>query len=641
MGRLRGLGIEASRNTGWDRSWGEPDAFLTTAEGDAWLVKIWPGETLQPRLFDDPTAPPPLEETLRECGDWRDRQGSGATGIPGWIILAPSLDEEASLNLGRGEIVTVLNRRQCAKPERLAESMLAAKNGRRLSPDDLTRWRAAAVSEVAIEAPAHVRRKVERASHQPVAPLLLDYDQERCARLDLEPDGELRQMVDDLQVRVVTGVAGCGKTLVLLHRAALLARHFPKARVLIVSHNRPLIADLERRLRRRDGGSRGIQCQTFMKWLRSVAKPRGDLLPAYETRRWIETRRQSGEFSALGKRSHEWVADEMGWMFDHGHIGDSYLTVERKGRGTGLQDAQRRDMLALARTYRAHLLELGISDWSEWPLSVWERPELLSQGPQFDHLLIDEAQFFAPVWLELLRRCLKPGGHLFLCADPTQGFLRRRLSWSQIGLEVRNRSHRLERPYRSTRAILTFAERFYRRRLPDDDEPLNLPSPEWLESIASGETPLRLPGGSGEDQLQRLSEELETFQRGGGELADVLVLIAGRNLKTAAVVERLNSELGADSVAEVKDENFPESAIGVSHLMAATGLERPVVFLLGIDELAGEEGNPALTDEERLEKIRDHTRQIYVGITRAMERLVVMASARVLREAFGDGEPDL
>ena len=83
----------------------------------------------------------------------------------------------------------------------------------------------------------------------------------------------------------------------------------------------------------------------------------------------------------------------------------------------------------------------------------------LENPPYFPGVLLaaerfDEAQFFAPVWLELLRRALKRGGHFFLCADPTQGFLRRRLSWSDMGLEMRNRSRRLERPYRSTRAIL-------------------------------------------------------------------------------------------------------------------------------------------------------------------------------------------
>ena len=114
----------------------------------------------------------------------------------------------------------------------------------------------------------------------------------------------------------------------------------------------------------------------------------------------------------------------------------------------------------------------------------------------------------------------------------------------------------------------------------------------------------------------------------------MLVLIAGRNLKTANAVARLERELGENAAAELKKDFFPDSAAGISHLMAATGLERPVVFLLGIDELIAEEKNPALSEDERQEKIRDHTRQIYVGLTRAMDRLVVFAGKGTLAERF-------
>ena len=49
--------------------------------------------------------------------------------------------------------------------------------------------------------------------------------------------------------------------------------------------------------------------------------------------------------------------------------------------------------------------------------------------------------------------------------------------------------------------------------------------------------------------------------------------------------------------------------------MAATGLERPMVFLPGLDDLIALESNPNQKEEEREDKKRDHTRQIYVGLT--------------------------
>lgn len=45
--------------------------------------------------------------------------------------------------------------------------------------------------------------------------------------------------------RIIRGVAGSGKTLILTYRARYIAEHFPSARVLLLCYNRPLYAALE------------------------------------------------------------------------------------------------------------------------------------------------------------------------------------------------------------------------------------------------------------------------------------------------------------------------------------------------------------------------------------------------------------
>jgi hypothetical protein len=51
--------------------------------------------------------------------------------------------------------------------------------------------------------------------------------------------------------------------------------------------------------------------------------------------------------------------------------------------------------------------------------------------------LRQEALPFAPLWIELIRRLLKPQtGHLFIAADLTQGFLGRGAFWKSLGLHV-------------------------------------------------------------------------------------------------------------------------------------------------------------------------------------------------------------
>ncbi|HCN76116.1 MAG TPA: hypothetical protein DIT13_02840 [Verrucomicrobiales bacterium] len=621
LGQLEAHGIDASRAMRGSAHQGGPDALLTAADGRCWLVVIWGGTSLQAALFDE-GAPPPLETVARALMNWRHEKGAAADlRMPDLLILAPALPPG---ELPRGvwsegdDTIHVITQRDCKKAAALAQS-LHRLTASVLPAATIARWRAAAVPEVRIDSPWK-RKSIQRPADKLAAPLLLDYKQERCARLDLEPDPDAENLARDLRLRVITGVAGCGKTLVLVHRAALLATHFPQARVLLVSFNRPLINDLRRRLARHHAGSR-VECCTFNQWLGRVARSAGDMMSEPENLRWIE--RERSPMTSLSKLSPEWLRDELRWMCDHALADETYLTAERKGRGTRLSARQRRELLELLYRYRDHLRQNGRADWSEWPLTVRENPPASLFAEKFDHLLIDEAQFFAPVWLELLKSALKPGGHLFLCADPTQGFLKRRLSWSAVGLDVRSRSHKLEKPYRSTRAILEFARDFYRSRLSEEDEPLNLPAPEWLETLEPGIPPILQPGGAGQDQLRRLTADLKALRQSGMPASHILILVAGRTMTVQTVMQHLNTSLGSNSASSVRDDHTPEESIGVAHLMAATGLERPVVFLLGCDDLIATESNPLLTDEERAELIQDHTRQIYVGITRGMERVVI------------------
>jgi superfamily I DNA/RNA helicase len=624
LGQLDAHGLSASRATRTGVAKDGPDALLAAKDGRAWLVVLWGGSSLQPSLIREDESKPSLHEAVDAMLAWCALKVADAGfPAPSLLILAPALDS-AELPGGvwrhRDEKITVITARACKKAALLAQSILRG-SGVVLSADSLARWRSAAVPESVIDSPWK-RKGPKRAAADSTSPLLLDYKQERCARLDLEPDPEAAPLVRDLRLRLITGVAGCGKTLVLVHRAALLATHFPKARVLLVSFNRPLINDLRRRLRRMKTENR-VECLTFNQWLHRVAPFEGEIMPEPEVLRWIERERQP--FTSLVKLSAEWLRDELRWMCDHALADEAYLTAARKGRGTRLSTHQRRDLLTLLHRFRANLREQTLADWSEWPLRVRETPPPSLSREGFDHLLIDEAQFFAPVWLELLRGALKPGGHLFLCADPTQGFLKRRQSWSEVGLDVRNRSVRLERPYRSTRAILEFARDFYHRRLPDDDEPLNLPAPEWLETLEPGVPPLLCPGGPPQDQLANLENDVRSLLGQVTAPGHILVLVAGRRLHAKTVVQHLNTRLGAETAALAKDDHAEPESITVAHLMAATGLERPIIFLLGIDDLLAEENNPLLTAEEAAELRQTITRQIYVGITRGMERVVIYA----------------
>jgi superfamily I DNA/RNA helicase len=242
--------------------------------------------------------------------------------------------------------------------------------------------------------------------------------------------------------------------------------------------------------------------------------------------------------------------------------------------------------------------------------------------PEYDFVFVDEAQFFAPTWFHLIKGCVRPGsGQLFLAADPTQGFLKRRQSWLASGLDVRGYSARLLRCYRNTREILAFAIAFYRSRMPDEEEEeINLPGPGELALLPSGPAPQFLYVDSSQTELARVAHEIASALRAGANPEHFLVLQSDAGL-VAPFIQILSELVGRPVARDLRTASYCAETVRVSSLNAATGLECPVVFFCGLDGLLEKEG-PQETDE-RSELVRDNTRRVYMGLTRASQKLVI------------------
>lgn len=477
------------------------------------------------------------------------------------------------------------------------------------------------------------------------APMLLDYDQEAWAKNRLHLPQETLALAEEQvpygESALVTGVAGSGKSLVLLFRACTQARLHPQSRSLVLTHNKALRRELEARFGEL-GRPANVHWHTYFSWVNSVLNEpiharrvvqyaERDSLVAEAVRR--ECRTVTGQWI-------EFLRDEFDWMQDRAvtTLAD-YLAVERVGRGLGLSTEQRTGVHAIYRRYRELLAAANAEDWSGRALRCWEKLSREEITPElYDYIYVDEAQFFAAVWLRSLRRALRPaGGRLLLAADPTQGFLKRRQSWVACGIDLRGRSTRLRRSYRNTREILAFAADFYRARLGDEEEAdLNLPDAAELLSAEPGEPPHIIPLMSRQDETTRVINELRAYLDGGGDPEAVLVLVA-TGLRTGPVHDELARAFGANRVADARKITQPGS-VRVCSIDGATGLEAPIVFLLGAAELLEREDDLQTSADQRDELRRDNTRRLYMGFTRAGMKLVI-TWVGPLPEAFSRPSP--
>ena len=172
--------------------------------------------------------------------------------------------------------------------------------------------------------------------------------------------------------------------------------------------------------------------------------------------------------------------------------------------------------------------------------------------------------------------------------------------------------HGWSRSYRSTPVLQAFARRFYQSRHPGEDEEVTLPG----AAGGGGNTPALVYHERPQDAIAWAAAEVLAGIRGG--LRPQCFLIVHEDSRQLASLQAVVPE------SKILDHRDPaKGSVAITSLNAATGIERPIVLLLGLDRLFEKEGDPRLTEAEQQELVRDHTRKVYMAITRAGERLLI------------------
>jgi superfamily I DNA/RNA helicase len=484
--------------------------------------------------------------------------------------------------------------------------------------------------EVVVPAEMTVRPTIERRMEAGLTDYLLDYDQEAAVKSDLELPADDQALPGDLRLNIINGVAGSGKTLILLYRLRLLYHLYPNKRFLVLTHNRPLNRDMEGRFTRLEGRSpENIEWRTFNGWCYHHWT---------QNPKWIEPLKLNARRKIIEEiwRAHlqnttisaSMFQNEVDWLKDQVPFSrEEYLNADRRGRGFPLNAEQRQRVFDASQAYQASLEKRGALDWGDVPRLLWQFSESgRGKLPEYDIVLIDEAQFFAPLWMRLVQKSLNPrNGHLFVVADPTQGFLGRGASWRSLGLEARGHTHHLRRSYRTTREILQFASLLYRLRLAEEKDD-DILAPDLL-NMPNGAFPQVITLTSPQDEIIRIANEVAGLVKQGLPKKHLLLLHSdGWGVNN--LIQAIDDRLGKNAALDPKD-NYPGDYVRVTTINAGAGLESPIVFLVGLRLLFEQEQSLRLSDEEREGLIRDNTRKLYMAATRAGQRLVLTYSGEL------------
>lgn len=289
----------------------------------------------------------------------------------------------------------------------------------------------------------------------------------------------------------LSGGAGTGKTVVLVHRAVRLAQRNPEARVLVVSFTSNLVDMVRDQIKALDPsmpmatqlGERGICVLTLdqvarrvlsdaearrrldqgmsevLGWgVRRVTGYRGT--GSYGANPWENAIDEVGDDLPEALRSVPFFVSEYQEVVLPQQITDevSYLRAPRTGRGSGLGRRQRRAVWEVIHQYRRAGLAEQRMDFDE--ATAVAAHLLSSEGGsrQADHLLIDEGQDFTPTRWQLARALVAEGDDdLFIAEDSNQRIYGNRIVLGHYGIRIVGRSRRLRLNYRTTEQNLELA----------------------------------------------------------------------------------------------------------------------------------------------------------------------------------------
>lgn len=419
----------------------------------------------------------------------------------------------------------------------------------------------------------------------------------------------------------ISGAAGTGKTVALMHRAVYLARKLnedPKARILLTTFTTNLSYSLKGHVQRLGPDvAEKIEVTNLHSLARTICLRsgwRGQFASDVEIDEiwddvFLDPALGEFPFSKIEiKKEYSQVVDPNGINDE-----DTYLTTVRSGRPR-ISRKQRKAAWPVFRSFQRGLKKKNLLTFEG---AVHQARLSIEQGnfQKYAHVLVDEVQDFSLEALRLIRALspVEEGGPdpLCLAGDGHQRIYRTKFPMSRAGIDIRGRSRRLKINYRTSEQIRKYAQAIL-QGVEIDDLDGNIVSINGDHSAFKGPDPRIVPCSSGDDEAKVVVEWVQELIDGGYATHEICVTPYKPTIRSALV------DAGIDTYRLKPREDDPGSdvpGIRLGTIKRIKGLEFRAVALACADK---DDPMNNLDKAEPLEKC-----ERYVASTRARESLLV------------------
>lgn len=421
----------------------------------------------------------------------------------------------------------------------------------------------------------------------------------------------------------ITGAAGTGKTVALMHRAVYLAGHLkdPKARVLLTTFTTNLSITLKTYIRRLDPiAADRIEVTHLQQLARTICIRggwQGRIASPEELNDIWEEVWADPTITNLPMEKSE-LQKEFDLIVDANGIDseEAYLTAIRTGRPR-LGRKQRKEAWSVFQNFRSRLLKRNLLTFQG---AIHQARLAVEQGnfPKYRHVLADEVQDFSIEALKLLA-ALSPIGEglsdpLSVAGDGHQRIYRTKVPLSRAGLNVKGRSRQLKVNYRTSEQIRRFAQSILEGIDIDDlDEGRTLTVGD--RSVFKGPEPEIVKCADDEEAKRIAAWVKELIEQDGFAAHEICITPYKPGIRTALEAEGFKT---FELKPREEDPGSEEPGIRLGTMKRIKGLEFRAIAM-------GCTSNFDAMNDLASAELLDRCER-YVAATRARERLLICVS---------------
>ncbi len=279
---------------------------------------------------------------------------------------------------------------------------------------------------------------------------------------------------------------------------------------------------------------------------------------------------------SLWKRSPNFFADEIRYVIKGRDVQtlEEYLSLDRSGRGTPLQEHERRAMYAVYKTYQANLNKKYLCDFDDFILRSLRLVEKGELKEAYYGAVVDEIQDLTEATMKLIRAIVpNKTNDLFLVGDGLQRIYAGGYSLGRLGIEVVGRGNLLRKNYRNTQEVLQAAHAMMSDCSFDDmdDEESDVIEPEY--SVRHGEIPELRKFQDPEQELDWIGKKISSIIKSSGYKEKDFALFYRHRKPYKSLIKRLLGDKFQVIELSKEPETFFGDGVKYTTFHSAKGIE--------------------------------------------------------------------